>query len=476
MKLKISALLLAAASCFTSQAQELRSAYFMQTSNTKHEINPALLEDSYLTMPLLPLGYFNFGTTGNIGAANFIYKLKPGMQGYGKGNELTTFMNPDVDRNEFLSNLRDRNTMGLYLKYQLFGMGFKAFHGVNSIELNLRSNTNICLPKDLFSFMKDTGCQEEYDISNIGVLSQNYVELGLGHAHQINDKLRVGGKVKLLFGLAYAHFKAEDFHLQMNENQWLVRGNASMSLAALGMKFDHKEGKNYIDPSTGQVTDIERIDGINTDDIKPELGGFGMAFDLGATYQVLPELKVSASITDLGFINWKNTLRGSSKGEWTFDGFKNDIYVDGTDTGHNKIEDQLDDISDDLENLFSVYDDGTGSSTKALAATLNLGAEYTLPMYDKLRFGFLYTSRIQGRYSWHQGMLSANVRPIKPIEVSLNVAANSSGITCGTVLDLHAPHFNFFIGTDRFVGKLSKQGIPLHNLNSNVSLGMSFPL
>lgn len=73
-------------------------------------------------------------------------------------------------------------------------------------------------------------------------------------------------------------------------------------------------------------------------------------------------------------------------------------------------------------------------------------------------------------------MLSANVRPIKPIEVSLNVAANSSGITCGAVLDLHAPHFNFFIGTDRFVGKLSKQGIPLHNLNSNVSLGMSFPL
>ena len=475
MKTKITALLMAAATCLTASAQELRSVYFSQTSDYKHELNPALLDHGYVAMPLLPLGYFNLGTTGNLGAADFIYKMKPGMQGYGNGRELTTFMHPDVDRNEFLSHLRERNTLGLYLNYQLFGFAFKGFGGVNSVNLSLRSNTNACLPKDLFAFMKDTGCQDEYDISNIGILSQTYAELGLGHAHQINDKLRIGAKVKFLFGLAYGHFKADDFHLQLTDDRWAVRGNASLSVAALGAQFEYKEGKNYVDPATGITTDRRRIDGLD-DDYKAQLGGFGMAVDLGATYQLLPELKLSAAITDLGFIRWRDAQKASSKGEWTFDGFKNDIYVDGTDTGHNKIEDQLDDIGDDLENLFSVYEDGTGSSTKALAATLNIGADYTLPVYDKLHIGFLYISRIQGRYSWHQGMLSASVRPVKPIEITANVAANSSGLTYGAVLDLHARHFNFFVGTDRFVGKLSKQGIPLHNLNSNVTLGMSFPL
>ena len=474
MKLKITALLLSAASLLTASAQEFRTSYFMQTSTYKHEMNPALLDQTYVGMPLL-MGNFNLGTTGKLGAATFLYKMQPTWSGYEAGHrELTTFMNPNVDRNEFLSQLHDRNTMGIYFKYQLFGVAFKGFNGINVIDLNLRSNTNVCLPKDLFAFMKDTGEQEEYDISNIGLQSQNYFELGLGHSHQINEKLRVGGKMKLLFGGAYAHFKANDIHVQLNDNQWLVRGHADVTAAVLKSEFKYKEDKNYIDPTTGQVTDRKRVDGI--DNVKAGLAGFGVAFDLGATYQLLPDLKLSAALTDLGFIHWNNALQASSKGEWTFDGFKNDIYVDGTDTGHNKIEDQLDDIGDDLENLFSVYDDGTKGSNSALAATLNVGAEYTLPVYRKLRFGFLYTSRIAGRYSWHQGMLTANVRPVKAIEISANVAASSSGITCGAVLDLHAPHFNFFLGTDRFVGKLSKQGIPLHNLNSNVTLGMSFPM
>ena len=73
-------------------------------------------------------------------------------------------------------------------------------------------------------------------------------------------------------------------------------------------------------------------------------------------------------------------------------------------------------------------------------------------------------------------MLSANIRPVKWFEFALNGAVSSSGCTAGMVIDLHAKHFNFFIGADRFLGKVSKQFIPLHNMNSSVSLGMSFPL
>lgn len=56
------------------------------------------------------------------------------------------------------------------------------------------------------------------------------------------------------------------------------------------------------------------------------------------------------------------------------------------------------------------------------------------------------------------------------------MAGGTAGFTSGLVLDFRAKHFNFFIGTDRFFGKVSKQFIPLNKANTSVSLGLSVPL
>ncbi len=103
MKYRILAILLTATISLATMAQELRTSYFMQTSNYRHEMNPALLDSSYIAMPLL-LGNFNLGLTGNMGLTNFIYKMQPSWQGYGvDGRNLTTFMHPNVDASTFLN-------------------------------------------------------------------------------------------------------------------------------------------------------------------------------------------------------------------------------------------------------------------------------------------------------------------------------------------------------------------------------------
>lgn len=451
-------------------AQETSTNYFMQSSVNRHDINPALLDKPYVSMPLF-MGDFNVGTTGNFGLKTFVYKMEPTWQGYGEnGNNLTTFMHPMVDANEFLGKLKDNNRMSVNLKYQLFGFGFKGFGGINSVEMNLRSNTNLALPKSLFGFMKTIGGQEEYDVSNLGIRSENYVELGLGHSHKINDKLTVGGKVKLLFGLAYADVKANNVKFRMAEDKWAVTGNVEATAAVMNTKFTTSDKVDPDDP------DRHRIDKL--DDFKPGLGGFGLAFDLGATYKVMDDLTVSAALTDLGFINWKNAQHASSAGKWEFEGFgkgnhQEEIPInnDGRDIG-----DQFSDLGDELGDAFAVYDDGCKSTSRALAATLSLGAEYTLPVYRNLRFGFLYQSRMAGRHSYHQGRFSANITPVKWFEFAVSMGFTSTGVQGGMVGSLHAKHFNLTLGTDRFFGKLSKQGIPLNRANSNVSLGISFPL
>lgn len=456
----LAATLLLATAVAPAAAQEFRTAAFMQTNNYRHQINPAMLDEAYVGMPFF--GQINVGATGNIGLKNFVYKLD-GNPRY----DLTTFMSPTVSAGEFLGDLHDKNRADVYVNYNIFSVGFKAFKGINLVELNVRSNTNVSLPYELFDFMKTAGAKETYHLQDIGVRSQNYLELALGHSHRINDQWTVGAKLKFLIGGAYADFTADQLDVTMNGDQWRIVGDARLKAAVLSSEFD------YEDPSKNSADGRRRVKGL--DDVSFGLPGFGLGVDLGATFKVTKDLTLSAAINDLGFINWSKVKHASSRGDYTFDGFE-DIYAGSNNTGGNKLGDQFETLGDDLEEMFSVYDDGEGSESQALAATINIGAEYTLPAYRNLRFGFLYTSRLHGLYSYHQGLLSATIRPVKCLEASVNTAVSSTGCTFGAALSLRAKHYNFFIGSDRIFGKVSKEFIPLNSLNANVTMGMSFPL
>ena len=459
----MAAALTMAAAILPTSAQELRTSYFMETSNYRHQMNPALLDSPYVG---LFFSNINIGMTGNIGAKQFIFDTN-GLSGYTGNYRYTTFMDPSVDAATFLNKLHDKNRFDLYLNYNLFSVGFKAWGGVNLLELNLRSNTNLTLPKGLFEFAKTAGEKEHYEFGGLGMRTQNYMELALGHSRDINKQWRVGGKLKFLIGAAYADFTADNVTLDMTEDAWRIQSNAQMKASLLKSDVIHE------DPSKNSADGRPRVKEL--DNFGFSLPGFGMALDLGVTYKPIENLTLSAAITDLGFISWKNTHHASSQGDYTFDGFNN-IYIGSDKDQTEDIDDQFDQIGDDLEEMFSVYDDGTKTATQALAATLNVGAEYKLPAYDKLKFGFLYTSRIHGKYSWHQGMLNVGVRPVKWFECNVNGAVTSTGVTAGGMLSLKAPHFNFYIAADRFFSKMGKQGVPLNSSNGNITFGMTFPL
>lgn len=459
----MAAALTMAAAILPTSAQELRTSYFMETSNYRHQMNPALLDSPYVG---LLFSNINIGMTGNIGAKQFIFDTN-GLPGYTGNYRYTTFMDPNVDAKTFLNKLHDKNRFDLYLNYNLFSVGFKAWGGVNLLELNLRSNTNLTLPKGLFEFAKTAGEKEHYEFGGLGMRTQNYMELALGHSRDINKQWRVGGKLKFLIGAAYADFTADNVTLDMTEDAWRIQSNAQVKASLLKSDVIHE------DPSKNSADGRPRVKKL--DNFGFSLPGFGMALDLGVTYKPIDNLTLSAAITDLGFISWKNTHHASSQGDYTFDGFNN-IYIGSDKDQTEDIDDQFDQIGDDLEEMFSVYDDGTKTATQALAATLNVGAEYKLPAYDKLKFGFLYTSRIHGKYSWHQGMLNVGVRPVKWFECNVNGAVTSTGVTAGGMLSLKAPHFNFYIAADRFFSKMGKQGVPLNSSNGNITFGMTFPL
>ena len=184
-------------------------------------------------------------------------------------------------------------------------------------------------------------------------------------------------------------------------------------------------------------------------------------------------MKISAAVLDLGFIKWKNVSMAYNKGdEFVFDGFEN-IQVE--DEPGTSFDDQIDELEDKLSDLISLQDGGVTSKSRSLGATLNVGVEYALPVYDKLSFGLLSTTRFQGVYTWNEERISANISPVKWFELGANVGVGTMGASFGWMINLHPRGFNLFMGMDRMLGKISKQGIPLRS-NADFNIGINFPL
>lgn len=175
---------------------------------------------------------------------------------------------------------------------------------------------------------------------------------------------------------------------------------------------------------------------------------------------------------DLGWISFKDTKYASTNGKKEVNTNAYTFNVD--DNAPNSFDNEWDRLSDDFGALYQLDDNGNiGTRSSALAATLNLGAEYQLPVYRKLAFGFLSSTRIAGKFSWTEARFSANVAPVKCFSADANVAFGTFGTSFGWLLSVHTTGFNLFLGMDHTLGKVSKQFVPL-NTNASVNFGLNF--
>lgn len=449
-------------------AQNLNSAYFMDGFAYGHELNPAKEYDrkGYFSFPVL--GNLNIGLKGNL-SMDDIFLKNPN----GKG--LATYLHPDISYGQAMDGFSDNNKMLMDLRMDIISAGFHAFKGYNTVTLALRTNIGFNLPYELFSLTKKLE-NRDYAFNGLGATGMVWAELGLGHSHQVNDAWRVGAKAKILVGGGYFKFHLDNFGMNLESpDQWTLSTKATMEVGLKGFTWGEPERKEY-ESRPGEY--YEQIDFDNTDLDNPGIGGMGFAVDLGAEWDlgkqdIVDGLKVSASLLDLGFIKWKNVAIASNNGDdFLFEGFKDIQVKDGPGTS---FDDQIDELGDKFSDLMRIQDGGSGSKARALGATLNLAAEYELPMYRNLRFGFLSSTRIQGVYSWNEERIGATVSPCKWFEASANLGLGTVGASMGWVINLHPRSCSLFLGMDHLLGKLSKQGIPLKS-HANFCMGINFPI
>ena len=429
----------------------LNSSYFMEKMTKRNQLNPALkTENNYVSIP--SIGNLYLGINSNLGLGTFLYP---------RDNKLVTFLHESVPADEFLNKLTPNNTIELDLGIDLISFGFWAWGGQNTFNLSLKSNTGAYLPKEIFQFLK-TGQEAtgvtRYDMSNVTATTSNYIELALGHARDITDKLSAGAKIKVLIGAAHAEARIDRMDISMSQDEWVIKQAGHLQATSLL--------ELTTDPETGEVTNYKMGSNFG-------LAGFGLGLDLGATYKLIDNLTLSAALTDIGFMRWNNLTRAETDPtkEFQFSGFDN-IGAKDDENGDNPFKKEADQLGEDLKALTKFYKTDARSVSNSLRTTLRVGAEYAV-LDNAISFGLLSTTRFSSYRTYTEGMAAINFRPLSMLHLTVNGSVSNMGSSVGAILNLCGTGFNVFLGTDYFATQYSKQFIPINHARANFSFGFN---
>ena len=429
-------------------AQALHSSYFLDGMVQRHELNAAFGgEANFIALP--GLSGFNLGVSTNFGLSNYVFK---------RGDQLVLGLSKQVSAAEFLGGLPANNQLDFQLDIPILSVGFRGMGGFNTITLKDRTFIGANIPSSLFAFLKQgadpaTGVAR-YDIDNLTLQANNYMEFALGHSRKLEalEGFSYGVNLKFLVGVADAMASVEHIGIEMSNNRWMVETRGVGSVSS-GVDFVYDEEGNLSNVSANNL----------------HIGGYGFGADLGVAYTpaALPGLTVSAAVNDLGFISWQGVNTTQAEGQFEYTGFETITTDEAT------LNEQLNAVLDDVVELAHFTPGETTTISKQLQTTLNVGVEYAI-LNRKISFGILSSTRFGAPYTYAEGMAVVNFRPASWFQAAINGSVSTQGTAVGALLTFCPNGANIFFGCD-YVSpnmKFSPQAIPLYGTRANLRTGI----
>lgn len=303
---------------------------------------------------------------------------------------------------------------------------------------SFRYHTYVDYPKELPQLLLQGNSQfigETITLDN-DIQITGYHSLGFGFGYTF-DNLTIGAKAKFLSGFADAttddnansislYTDPDIYQLTLNSNYILNTASA----IDYNNVFNSTLDLNY------------RFSELFTEPFFS--GNTGWAFDLGANYE-MEKLSVSASIIDLGRINWNTDAdRLTSVTNTQYDGFDISGEITGTGNG-GSFQNALDSLEDALD---FVKTETTYSSKLPLKTYLS--GQYQLT--DKYKIGAVYSFEKFRSRSNHAIAIGGNAQFKKWLNVGLTYAIiNDRYDNLGTNLTLQTNSFQAFMVTDNII-------------------------
>ena len=406
---------------FSLFAQDLETGYFLGGNPYAFRLNPAFQSERNILS--IALGGHQVGVWSNLGVSTLMY---PDANG-----SLNTFLSDRVSASDFMGKIKKESVLGVDARVNLLTIGFWSGEQFYTIDFNVRSLNAASVPRDVFAFLKDDQSQGNYDFSGMGFRAKEMVEAAFGWSRNYDNVFNVGFRVKALVGLAEAEMFADNMKLSMGADQWSVQAKSYLHASSPLLKYSLTDD-GYLD--------LESIS-LNGGNFKP--GGYGAAVDLGASWNVLPCLTLSASILDLGAIRWNREVQGISP---------ETSYVLETSVPEGEDRDWEAELNRAIEELSGVYRfkdaSGKGAAFGMLPLQVLLGAEFRMPFYERLSLGALYQGRNGHAFNRHSARLSVNWNPLDFLSLSTGTTLNRLGESIGVALNLHPAGVNLLLGCD----------------------------
>ena len=445
-----------------AKAQISTTLFFDKNNYRNHLANPANIYYGKFYFGWLPC-ISNVGVEGGISHLSFsdiFYNVK------GADGQKKTVLFCDKDSKEGIPNFLDAlgKTERVFSSFRsdIIDFGFRTKNsGYLSFNLAVRADVYSTIPSKFFNFAFDGMDEgETYDLKmkKLGVHGTGWVEFGVGYARQVNEKLSVGATLKYLYGLANVKTDLSKVKITADENEWVAKVDGSAYARIPGLTITEDENHRIKDSDV----DIE--------DAKFSMAGrSGAGIDLGANYYILPNLKLSASILDLGFIRWKDdeVVVLNAVSDYSYTGVK---YEMGGDENGDYFE--------DLPSLEEIYEvSGKHKYTSTLTPKVYLGGEYEF-WEDRLGLGVLSKTTFYKKAPFEEMLLTANFRPFKRFSTSLTYTIfdkhwTNIGLGVNFVLGI----LNFYAAVDNVSLKYAKVDnfvIPSNTSYVRVNFGMGF--
>lgn len=421
---------------FSSLGQKNFSLHHLQQTSQANYLNPGFKQENRLYISL-PIGL------QNVSFMNSGFTINGATESRVEDDSL------QISPTLLLTNMKDVNYLNFEMSNEIFGVGFKVKENYFSFNVTNRFQTRFNYPKDLIELgVEGNGNNllgERASLDGIGLNLTSYIEYGVGFNRDINDKLTVGGRLKMLSGVA----------------------NINTVKTELGLTTD---------ASTFDLT-VDGASEINTSNISPfndstieynpfpslfNFSNIGFGIDLGANYNYNDKLSFNASLLDLGLIKWKTNVTNyvSDNINYTFSGIDLNQALDSV----NNIGSEL---SDTLQSVFKQEENSNAYNT-ALRTKFYLGTKYEFTEVFSTSL-LLYNEIIGQKYNFGTS-ISGNIQLKKWLGASINYSTYGRSFNnLGFGLNLKAGPIQFYGMTDNVVALIS----PTSSKHFHVSFGMS---
>jgi hypothetical protein len=284
----------------------------------------------------------------------------------------------------------------------------------------------------------------------LGASLLSYIEYGLGYSRTVNDNLSVGGRLKLLSGIA--NLKGTDTKIGIttdaSDYSLTIDGQANIKSSNTAI-FSDSAYMNSLDP-------------MRFAKMAYNFSNFGMAVDLGATYKLVDKIVLKASVIDLGFIKWSQGIANYQVQPFSykFSGINLNDVINDKDNSSSSLVDSLSSIIKTGKSSESYY---TGLPTR-----IYLGGDYVWNKY--LTSGINWYNEIYNS-SYRTGLILSSTLSVSHwFGMTLNYgmyAGSYSNVGIGLRLR------GFYILTDNLVSLINYQATRVGSIafGFNITVG-----